>query len=1172
MSSSSVPIFICDISTSLLKNDSELENESSSFTHTCANVAKVIDSANVVVSNPKFGNKTKLTATLPSGFQYAYLSQASRMQLKALKNAFDKELSKHTNPTTLKHKPAIQYNINDDNNNNQNPNSNHILNTSSTTPSTTPHEESLYPREESEHKRLKTSLSCNKLSTATTSLPEENQQQYMDQNNNNVQECELVVEEDNNNTNDNMLDHDLENSKLLTSSFYHDIEDFKNLEQHLHTEPEHVECSKWGPGGWAYLEYQFQSGDMFVKDGNVHDYDTSFIEETVITNTNILPKSLCDVRVNLRKPLEISDALKSCIPAQSCRTNYNEYISDENHQPKATMDAAEWLFNLHNDVNRRIGKENAIIRDFDDVQWRLMKSSLSQCPRERVKNIIVFKAAILTSHNEDNMYHWNMFDILSKFFAQLIEENKVQKKRNYMYRIIQMKTWNTDLFCTGVILKIPSGKTKFAVIGSFILTYFSKTDKIVFVKNYLINNCIFCPLIQTKTYSSKETAIADTKENIHTKCAGVLEHVFLVHELYFTGTKHEQINHAHLDKNDPSLKKPNYFYFDDYVRECLSQTTHEAFASKMSIVLRDNGERRSTYAHTKIFSFVMFAERLYVDDLRVTPTSYQEIEEAIFNQEWPIYNATPQQQQQQENNHHQSDSDHDNVNYDTHSLSDEGHDVRMRDIYDDDNDGQKNVFSVSGVQVIHLPNCYSFCRCHEKQKLYKIVEESVTQFINSNNVEQQQEEQNRVKEQSQEQIDDANNATTDILNKNEIPEEEKKTLLEGLKSKLDSIMSQVVFSSSSSPSSTPIFGDEGIVDDDNGIIAVGINHAKQGVNKQKVTHQIVDTLSTRNNVVVHEVDKINTFSGNDGTQIKQEMRMSSDIPHGKLRQNQETNEKIEYGRDAGGDEYVSDKKYTGLHPSGTNQNSIIDPEVHDRVSEFGDDESINIQNNDNNNNQNISLSSTPQTQAYILIEKEMQFFESKYSWCLEMKSGTKPNKYSLYLKCGLFTLKCTKPHQQVTVFEDFELTPYYSIHISEDLYLTNLIIHNSQSGRFHVVRIADVFSVMQKTITKTALEFLDQGEESAESLAKHYNLIGLSSEEITRKRNNPEGEEKASMRQISQETTLPNNNTNKTSWCDVNQRLLSQAGEILNSYIQATINKPWKEIYEKNAMNINLNK
>lgn len=315
----------------------------------------------------------------------------------------------------------------------------------------------------------------------------------------------------------------------MSNDFQRDIDNDYEL---IHPRQESIECRKWGPGGWAYLECLLKVGKKIVFDK--HEYTTN------INNSLFGYREKVIYHPNVKLGLDIMTALQYCIPAQSCRDNYNEYLTeratsltssngDESNNEHvaeyvnslADQDGGHWLFDLHNDVNDRTGKP--IEPNIYNVNW--MTLPLFKNPRRRVENIIVFKGAMLTSHNEDNMYHWNMFDIMSKFYAKLqtralkmrSDVDDYSKYKRICYHVIQMKTWNTDIVCTGPILGF-QGSSSSVVIGTYVAIYFSKTDKLVEITRMLSckkahhnNNIYIVPNLHEVSYVdiSKDTLLTD---------------------------------------------------------------------------------------------------------------------------------------------------------------------------------------------------------------------------------------------------------------------------------------------------------------------------------------------------------------------------------------------------------------------------------------------------------------------------------------------------------------------------------------------------------------------------------------------------------------------------------------------------------------------------------------
>jgi hypothetical protein len=63
-----------------------------------------------------------------------------------------------------------------------------------------------------------------------------------------------------------------------------------------------------------------------------------------------------------RQFLELVDSLRNLLPCEECRLHFDDYVNENN--PKKASDLAYWTFELHNSVNKRLGKPQF---SFDDV-------------------------------------------------------------------------------------------------------------------------------------------------------------------------------------------------------------------------------------------------------------------------------------------------------------------------------------------------------------------------------------------------------------------------------------------------------------------------------------------------------------------------------------------------------------------------------------------------------------------------------------------------------------------------------------------------------------------------------------------------------------------------------------------------------------------------------------
>lgn len=482
--------------------------------------------------------------------------------------------------------------------------------------------------------------------------------------------------------------------------------------QHIHPDQEFIECKTWGPGGWAYLEMKFplpaQQSETTKHECVQKSIFTGLEDGNEITTIKY--------HQNNQEQKTILTAFKHCIPAIPCRVNYNKFCK-QHPFPTTTTTAASgrmsrWIFDLHNDVNRRNGKKQMDFNEkkmIDTNVW--MNPILYLNDRKRVLNVIIFKAAMLNSHNETSFYHWNMFDILSKFisginsdYESVVDVDLVVTK---LY-ISKFKSWNTDAICTGLILSFNKKKQDSQdvdVIGSFIITYFSKTDKVHFL-TIAKENGIVLPILRCHPFNKKKTQDEKTNFvaaiNIETLISAYICKVPFLSSLTFN----KDIVQTIFGDNEK---------MSDYIHTLQTYLPNPSYSS----IINDDNDNNIIPIHN--FTFAMLAESVLYGKKAVNDFASN-----ILSESYPIYSLpeTKKINDEDDTNHHQNktlfgleNNNKNNKNESSSSLPSSNH---------------SNVLTLSGFEVDCTFGKYTYCHCHDKSLVLSFIEKNNNKNKNKN--------------------------------------------------------------------------------------------------------------------------------------------------------------------------------------------------------------------------------------------------------------------------------------------------------------------------------------------------------------------------------------------------------------------------------------------------------
>ena len=230
--------------------------------------------------------------------------------------------------------------------------------------------------------------------------------------------------------------------------------------QHLY--PHYISPMKWGPGAWAFLESKFQWEDTWTSSvpdseldrvsaavANAKSQEHTFLigcndPEIHAARESNLMELVALQHDNDKKYLRL---MMHVLPGELCRQSFHAYL--QKTPPIEGESRGKWLYDLHNDVNRR--KQIAIQKntlnayrkeheksanmmwtqeepEVDRASWeypqdmareKWTKSRAHLMTPEQRESIITFRAVQIYLDNPVTKdMHWNGLDSLNRFFQQ----------------------------------------------------------------------------------------------------------------------------------------------------------------------------------------------------------------------------------------------------------------------------------------------------------------------------------------------------------------------------------------------------------------------------------------------------------------------------------------------------------------------------------------------------------------------------------------------------------------------------------------------------------------------------------------------------------------------------------------------------------------------------------